>query len=290
MRRLLSLATIAVALSTTAVAMFGSAGPAFAKSGPTPTAGSSVVCTSLKYVETTGAANLSKCYTASGATAKAFKTLGAASSSTLLYGGTLNWTRARAARTVTTGNLAATAADRDLPQEGQDLAFTGLVTGVSGTGQSGCQRRCRLRQRLRRPLRSSWPRARTPSSDPSRREGAGQCDPRPCEWRPVVCGSSSGKAGHSGARAPAKDVGAVTFFVTCGSWLFEGSTNEARKISSHNQFFAVVARVLGVGQWGAGLRLSSPSALRHLPPPSHSQAILRLLDRGEWWDQNMPLF
>src|SRR5277367_6508797 len=108
MRRLLSLATIAVALSSTSVVMLGSASPAFAKSGPTPTAGSSVVCTSLRYVRATGAANLSKCYTASGATGRTFKTLGAASSSTLLYGGTLNWASGPA--TVTTGNLAATAA------------------------------------------------------------------------------------------------------------------------------------------------------------------------------------
>ncbi len=132
MRRLLGLATIAVALSSTSVALFGSAGPAFAKSGPTPTAGSSVVCTSLKYVEKTGAASLGKCYTASGATAKAFKTLGAASSSTLLYGGTLNWTPGPA--TVATGNLAATAALGTCPKKDADLAFTGSITGVSGEG------------------------------------------------------------------------------------------------------------------------------------------------------------
>ncbi len=132
MRRLLSLATIAVALSTTSVAMFGSASPAFAKSGPTPTAGSSVVCTSLKYVEKTGAANLGKCYTASGATAKTFKTLGVASSSTLLYGGTLNWSPGPA--TVTTGNLAATAAIGTCPKKDTDLAFAGSITGVSGDG------------------------------------------------------------------------------------------------------------------------------------------------------------
>ncbi len=135
MRRLLGLATIAVALSSTSVAMFGSAGPAFAQSGPTPTAGSSVVCTSLKYVEKTGAANLGKCYTASGATAKTFKTLGAASSSTLLNGGTLNWTPGPAAGgTVTTGNLAATATIGTCPKKDRDLAFTGIVTGVSGNG------------------------------------------------------------------------------------------------------------------------------------------------------------
>ena len=90
------------------------------------------MCTSLKYVEKTGAANLGKCYTASGATAKTFKTLGAASSSTLLYGGTLNW--APGPGTVTTGNLAATAAIGTCPKKDTDLAFTGSITGVSGDG------------------------------------------------------------------------------------------------------------------------------------------------------------
>ena len=89
------------------------------------------MCTSLKYVEKTGAANLGKCYTASGPTAKTFKTLGATSSSTLLYGGTLNWAPGPA--TVTTSNLAATAVIGTCPKKDNDLAFTGLVTGVSGS-------------------------------------------------------------------------------------------------------------------------------------------------------------
>ena len=115
--------------------MFGSAGPAFAKSGPTPTAGSSVVCTGLKYVEATGAANLTKCYTASGATGKAFKALGAASSSTLLYGGTLNWLPGPAGgATVTTGLWAATAATGTCPKKDTNLAFAGSIAGVSGQG------------------------------------------------------------------------------------------------------------------------------------------------------------
>jgi hypothetical protein len=130
------LATVAVALSSAAAAMIGLAGPAFAKSPvPTPTAGSSVVCTHLKYLEATGAADLSKCYTASGATAKTFKTLGAASSSTLLYGGTLNWTPGPAGgASVTTGDLTATAPTGTCPKKDSDLAFTGFITGVSGKG------------------------------------------------------------------------------------------------------------------------------------------------------------
>jgi hypothetical protein len=135
MRRLLSLATVAVALSSSFVATFGSADPAFAQAGPTLTAGSSVVCTSLKYVKATGAANLGKCYTASGATAEPFKTLVAASSSTLLNGGSLNWTPGPAGgATVTTGTLTAVAAIGTCPKKDHDLAYSGSITGVSGKG------------------------------------------------------------------------------------------------------------------------------------------------------------
>lgn len=67
--------------------------------------------------------------------AKAFKTLGAASSSTLLYGGTLNWTPGPAGgAAVTTGNLAATTATGTCPKKDTELAYTGSIIGASGKG------------------------------------------------------------------------------------------------------------------------------------------------------------
>ena len=48
MRRLLTTATVAVALTIPAVATLGFGGVAGAKTSPVPTAGSSVVCTSFE--------------------------------------------------------------------------------------------------------------------------------------------------------------------------------------------------------------------------------------------------
>ena len=134
MRRLLSTATIAVALSIPAVATLGFAGVAGAKSGPIPTPGSSVACTSVKYVSSTDTANVTKCYTApAGApTTKAFKTLGASPASTLLFGGTLNWSSGPGS--VTTSALASATPTGTCSKKDTNSAYSGTVSSVTGTG------------------------------------------------------------------------------------------------------------------------------------------------------------
>lgn len=102
----------------------------------TPTAGSSVACTKVKFNNSTGEAVVSKCYNASGAsTGKSFKDLVAMSAETLLGGGTLSWSPGPVGgATVTTSALTSTTGAGTCPSKDTEAAYEGTVTGVSGTG------------------------------------------------------------------------------------------------------------------------------------------------------------
>jgi hypothetical protein len=123
---------VAVAIGSTALAV-GIAGTAWAV---TPTPGSSVACTKVKYNNTTGEATVSKCYNSSGAsTGRSYKDLIAASAVTLLNGGTLNWSPGPSGgATVTTSALTSTTATGTCPSKDTQAAYSGTVTGVTGSG------------------------------------------------------------------------------------------------------------------------------------------------------------
>ena len=137
MRRLLTTATVAVALTIPAVATLGFGGVAGAKTLPVPTAGSSVVCTSLKFNAKANTVSVSKCYTATGATSKTFKTLSASPAETLLMGGSLNW--ASGPGTITTSSLStATPTGTCSSAKDTNAAYSGTIDGApnapTGTG------------------------------------------------------------------------------------------------------------------------------------------------------------
>ncbi len=138
MRRLFSTATIAVALTIPAVATLGFAGVAAAKTGPSPTAGSSVVCTKIKFTASTLTADVSTCYTAGGvAVPKAFKelTTGAGNAEALLSGGTLTWSPGPAGgASITTSSLTSATPTGTCSSKDTNSAYTGTVTGATGTG------------------------------------------------------------------------------------------------------------------------------------------------------------
>ena len=136
MRRLLTTATVAVALTIPAVATLGFGGVAGAKTLPTPTAGSSVVCTKLKFNATANTVSITKCYTATGATSKTFKTLSASPAETLLSGGSLDW--ASGPGTITTSALTGATATGTCPKADTNSAYSGTIDGApnapTGTG------------------------------------------------------------------------------------------------------------------------------------------------------------
>jgi len=98
MRRLVMTAVVSVALSIPATTAIGLSGTAGAKAvPPTPTAGSSVVCTKLKYKSktkkgvTTSSISFSKCYNNAGKLLPPNKALGSNNPAALQTGGPLTW-------------------------------------------------------------------------------------------------------------------------------------------------------------------------------------------------------
>lgn len=137
--RAAALAAVAVSLPVAGVAGLGGVASAKAsKSHPVPTAGSSVVCTKLKFKEktkkgtTTSSASESKCYTATAALSGTFASLNQNPAVTLLSGGTSTWKSSGG--TVTTSALSAVAGAGTCPAGDTEVALSGSVTATSGVG------------------------------------------------------------------------------------------------------------------------------------------------------------
>ncbi len=142
MRRLLTFAAIPVAAAIGSTALVvGVSGTAWAgKVSPTP--GSSVACTSIKYNATTGAATVSKCYTAGEvATPKAFKELVAENAADLLGGNSpIPWSPGPSGgASITTSSLSSTSPGMGTcaGKGNESTTFSGTVTAAPGTGNPG---------------------------------------------------------------------------------------------------------------------------------------------------------
>ncbi len=135
MRRLLTTATVAVALTIPAVATLGFGGVAGAKT-VVPTPGSSVACTKIVFNLVANTASLSKCYGSTGApVAKAFKTLNATSATGLVDGGTLTWAPGpTGGATVTNSELTSQTPTGVCSKKDTQVEYTGTITAETGTG------------------------------------------------------------------------------------------------------------------------------------------------------------
>jgi hypothetical protein len=135
MRRLLTTATVAVALTIPAVATLGFGGVAGAKT-VVPTPGSSVACTKIVFNLTANTASLSKCYGSTGApVAKAFKTLNASSATGLVAGGMLTWAPGPSGgATVTNSALTSETPTGVCAKKDTQAQYSGTITAETGTG------------------------------------------------------------------------------------------------------------------------------------------------------------